>query len=54
MNWIINNAWAFWAGAGIAITGTHIVDWQWWAFCLPLVTLVAIRDHFKEKQDERN
>ena len=36
-------AWAAWVGAGFAaFTGRGADEWQFWAFALPLILLVAL------------
>lgn len=36
-------AWTIWMGAGFAaVTGHDAADWQFWAFALPLILLVAL------------
>ena len=36
-------AWCFWLGAGtLIISGYGITDWEWYAFIVPLVILIAL------------
>jgi hypothetical protein len=36
-------AWGFWMGFGLAMFfDVHFYSWKWWAYVIPLLTLIAI------------
>ena len=49
LGYIKKYAWTWFLGAGTEmISGYGLFNWQWYAFVIPLILLVAIRDHDKD------
>lgn len=49
LGYIKKYAWTWFLGAGTEmISGYDFTNWQWYAFCFPLIVLVAIKDHGKD------
>ena len=45
INFIKEHAWAGFLGAGTSlISDKGIGDWQWWAFIVPVIILVNLRE----------
>ncbi len=46
MNIIKKYAWCFWVGFGLsAFCDTHFYEWEFYAFMVPLILLVNLKDY---------
>jgi hypothetical protein len=49
LKFIKQYSWSFFLGAGTQmISGYGLYNWQWWAFVVPLILLVGIKDYGKD------
>lgn len=42
LKWFGKYAYAWWLGAGISALGYGFKQWEYWAFCIPLIMLVRL------------